>query len=111
MELTPLERFIIDNLLKGGSSVYLSHRQEIVVTFKRVADGEETAMSFHIPALTQYVHWTIHRFLERIPLADKREFVVTEVRLDWRDVVGSWKEGEDWEAFIAPIRDKVVAPF
>lgn len=111
MELTPLEIFIIDNLVKGGASVYLSHRREIVLKFKRVADGEETEMSFTIPALTTYVHWTIHGFLERVASASKEEFLITEVHLDWRDVVGSWKEGEDWEAFIAPIRAKVINPY
>lgn len=111
MELTPLEIFIIDNLLKGGSSVYLSHHDEIVLKFKHVVDGEETVVNFCIPPLTSYIHWVVHRFLERIAAASKEEFAITEIRLNRLDVVGSWREGEDWEAFIAPIRAKVVDPY
>lgn len=111
MEYSPLELFVLDNLAKDGSSVYRHlSRKELVLTIKRISDGELTEVYFFVPGMTPYPIWALLRFLERIAAADRREFVVTEVVMNCRGLVGTWKEGEDWETFIAPVRERECEP-
>lgn len=111
MEYSPLELFVVDNLTKDGSSVYRHlSRKELVLTIKHIPDGESTEMYFFIPGTTPQPIWSLLRFLERIAAADRRQFVVTEVVMNCRGLVGTWVEGEDWEAFIAPVRERENEP-